>query len=94
MCIFSLKEIVNYYNAQGSPVFLCYLDIRKAFDRVKYSVLFKKLIDRSVPLYIVRLIAYWYVNQRLMVRWGNVLSKPFFVKNGIKQGGVIVTISF
>ena len=89
ICIFSLKEIVNYYNVQGSPVFLCYLDIRKAFDRVKYSVLFKKLLDRSVPVYIVRMIAYCYVNQLMMIRWGNAFSNSFNVKNGIKQGGLL-----
>ena len=89
LCIFSLKEIVNYYNSHGSPVFICFLDIRKAFDRVNYSKLFKKMIARSVPIYLVKLIAFWYVNQRVMVKWGNTLSDPFNVKNGIKQGGLL-----
>ena len=89
MCIFSLKELVNYYNSQGSPIFLCYLDIRKAFDRVKYKVLFKKLLDKSVPVYLVRFIAYWYVHQKLRIRWGNVVSTPFNVRNGIRQGGLL-----
>ena len=89
LCIYSLKEIINYYNSQGSPVFLCYLDIRKAFDRVNHTILFKKLIERSVPIYLVKFIAFWYVNQQIVIRWGNSLSNPFTVKNGIKQGGLL-----
>ena len=31
LCIFSLKEAVNYYNTKGSPVFMCFLNIKKLF---------------------------------------------------------------
>ena len=70
-------------------MFICYLDIKKAFDRVNYSKLFQKLIARSVPLYVVKIIAFWYVNQTIVLRWGNSFSRPFKVRNGIKQGGIL-----
>ena len=50
MCIYSLKEIINYYNHKGSPVFLCFLDIRKAFDIVIFGILYEKMLLRSVPV--------------------------------------------
>ena len=34
MCIFALKETVNYYHALNTPVFICFVDIKSAFDRV------------------------------------------------------------
>ena len=34
--------------------------IMYAFDRVKHSVLFSKLVRRGVPEYIVRLLFYWH----------------------------------
>jgi len=37
-------------------MYVCYLDASKAFDRVDYFVLFRKLIDRGIPGYIIRLL--------------------------------------
>ena len=39
----------------ASNVFICFLDASKAFDRVDYSILFRKLITRKVPAYILHL---------------------------------------
>ena len=61
MCIFLLKDIINYYNSSHSPVFCCFLDARKAFDRVNHAILFKKMLDRSIPIWLVQFIAAWYI---------------------------------
>ena len=34
---------------------MCFLDAKKAFDRVNHWTLAKKLLDRNVPLHIVKL---------------------------------------
>ena len=94
LCIFALKEITNYYNCQGSPVFICFLDIRKAFDRVNFNTLFRKLKCRAVPGYLVKLIAFWYTNQIIRVRWGKTFSEQFKVSSGIKQGGLLSPFLF
>lgn len=47
------------------------------------------MISRSIPLYIVKFIAFWYTKQTVMIRWGDAHSEPFTVKNGIKQGGLL-----
>ena len=67
---------------------MCFLDASKAFDRVKHSVLFSKLVRRGVPGYSVRLLCYWYDGQAMCVRllWDNSLSYPFHVNNGLRQG--------
>ena len=54
-CIYVMKEIINIYQRLGSSVYLCFLDASKAFDRINHDTLFKKLVDRNVPAYIVRL---------------------------------------
>ena len=32
---------------------------------------------------------FWYRNQKLCIKWDNVLSEKFSVTNGIKQGGIL-----
>ena len=68
---------------------VCFADFSKAFDRVNYWKLFRQLLDKGVSVYIVSLLAYWYSNQRVHVRWRGVLSSSFTVGNGTKQGGVL-----
>ena len=68
---------------------ICYLDASKAFDKINHFILFTKLIDRNVPLIIVRLLYRWYTEQQLYVRWNHTLSEPFTVSNGVRQGGIL-----
>ena len=94
LCIFVLKDVLNYFNRMGSPVFTVFIDLKKAYDRVNHSKLFRKLIKRGVPLYIVKFLAYWYSHQQLQVRWGNTCSEAFHVTNGIRQGGLVSAALF
>ena len=89
MCIYILKDVINYYNVHRSPVFCCFLDVSKAFDRVNHAILFKKMLRRGIPMYIVQFIAFWYQSQELQIRWGKTFSDSFFVTNGIRQGGIL-----
>ena len=59
MCIFTLNSAIKYYTRQNTPVFLCFLDASKAFDRVDHWKLFHKLIIRKVPLMIVRMLFFF-----------------------------------
>ena len=70
MCIHAFRQTIEYYKQNSSPVFICYLDATKAFDRVNHWLLFKKLLDRNMPLHIVRLLVCWYRTQRFNVQWG------------------------
>ena len=64
-----------------------FLNAKKAFDRVNHWTLAKKLLDRNVPLHIVKLFIWWYREQKFMVRWGNSLSITFRCSNEIRQRG-------
>ena len=87
MAIFSLKQTVAYYRERDSPVYLCFLDARKAFDRVNHWTLLRELLDRGTPVYLVRLFLFWFREQEFLVKWGNSMSRPFRCNNGIRQGG-------
>ena len=68
MCIFTVKSVIKYYTKQNSSVFTCFLDAAKAFDRVSHWTLFSKLIQRNIPLVIVRIISYWYQTQTMCIK--------------------------
>ena len=43
LCIYTVKSIIQYYNYYNSPVYTCFLDASKAFDRVTIRPCSKKL---------------------------------------------------
>ena len=90
-CIYALKEIVENHRSLNGSMFMGFLDASKAFDRLKHSLLFEKLIDRNVPGYIIRIMMYWYASQTMYVhvRWSGILSHGFHVANGVRQGGIL-----
>ena len=94
MYVFALKQIIEYYQKIGSPVYICFLDVSKAFDHVDHWALLNKLYKRNVNLQIIRLLLFWYYNQRFCVRWGHIYSTSFFVSNGVRQGGIMSPILF
>ena len=68
MAIFALKQTIDFYHNQDTPVYMCFLDVKKAFDRANHWKLSKKLLDRNVSLHIVKLFIVWYREQEFMVR--------------------------
>ena len=89
MCIYALKEIIQKYRSSNSTMFLCFLDASKAFDRVNHAKLFDKLVQRGTPGYLVRILIFWYSHQTMLVKWGDAMSEPFQVSNGVRQGGIL-----
>lgn len=70
------------------------MDSSKAFDRVNFWHLFRKLLDRGLPDIIVRFLMYWFIHQQFRVRWCYVLSEPFTSSNGVRQGGILSPLLF
>ena len=93
-CIYTLKEYIEFYKLRNTSVFVTFLDASKAFDRIDHWLLFKKLIDKRIPLFIIKLLVCWYSTQQMHIRWGNTTTSSFFVSNGVKQGGILSPILF
>ena len=63
MCTWTAVETIIYFLRKGSEVFTCLMDMTKAFDLVRHSAMFKKLIAAGLSLIFVRLLIFIYVNQ-------------------------------
>ena len=65
------------------------LDCTKAFDLARFDILFGRLLDRSVPAIVVRVLSFSYSEQLAWVRWGRTCtSSSFNIENGTRQGSV------
>ena len=83
--VYALKECIKHYKSRNTTVCVTFLDASKAFDRIEHWLLFKKLIAKDVPLFIIRLRLYQYSHQQMCIRWGNTFSSLF----SVKQGGIL-----
>ena len=52
-------------------------------------MLFKKLLCKGVPVYLVRLLTFWYSEQVMYIRWLTIISEGFKVSSGVRQGGIL-----
>lgn len=68
---------------------MCVMDMTKAFDHVRHSSLFWKLLERGIPPIFIRLLQKMYEKQEANVRWNDRLSHKFPISNGVKQGAVL-----
>ena len=87
MCSWVVSETINYFTNRKTPVFSCLLDLTKAFDKVEFSTLFRKLLGK-IPLIFLRLLIFSYQHQSCLVNWNNSRSRIFSIKNGVRQGAV------
>ena len=55
-CTFVMSEIISYYNYNRSDVYVMLFDASKAFGRVNYSKLFRKLLLRYISPVILRVL--------------------------------------
>lgn len=89
ICTSVLLETIEYYNEHGSDCYLLLLDASKAFDRVEYVKLFNILRDRNICPVVLRLLMNMYINQKIQIKWNNLISSQNNISNGVKQGGCL-----
>ena len=52
------------------------------------------LLNKDVPIYLVKVLCYWYQHQSMYVKWGSTMSSKFQVTNGVRQWGVLSPLLF
>ena len=65
------------------------MDCSMAFDKCFFSKLFQKMLDKGVPVLVVRVLSFIYEEQSGCVRLVGESSEPFSLKNGTRQGSVL-----
>ena len=89
MCTWTVIETVSYFLRNGGDVYCCLMDMTKAFDLVKHSILFRKFLKAGLPVIFIRLLIFIYINQYANINWNNSFSTIFSMTNGVRQGAIL-----
>ena len=94
MCTWMVIETVGFFLRNGSEVFSCAMDMTKAFDLVKHSLLFRKLLSAGLPPIFIRVLLFIYSMQYANSRWNEEVSDTFLLSNGVRQGAILSAILY
>ena len=87
--IFILRNINDQCLKWNSPLFINYVDFRKAFDSIHRESLWRIMKYYGIPSKIINFMKMSYKNFRCAVEREGKLSKWFPVMSGVRQGCVM-----
>ena len=53
-CVFILNTVIDKAKADKTPLYVCYVDLKKAFDKVVHHLLWKKLLSLGISDKVLR----------------------------------------
>ncbi len=92
--IFIVRQLQEKFLAANKPLYMAFVDLEKAFDRVPRRVIWWALRKLGVEEWLVLLIQSMYDNARSRVRVGRNLSDEFSVRVGVHQGSCLSPLLF
>ncbi|MCG8048280.1 MAG: reverse transcriptase family protein, partial [Candidatus Thiodiazotropha endolucinida] len=89
-----LKECIMFAKERHSKLFVCFLDVQKAFDKVWHNGLFLKLYNMGIKSKLLRVVIDLHSNLMSSVFHNGYNSHWFPVLQGTRQGGVISPLMY
>ena len=76
------------------PLFINFIDFRKAFNSVHRNTLWKIMRSYGIPNKVINLVKCFYNNLECSVILGNTIPENFSIKSGVRQGCILSPILF
>ena len=92
--IFIMRQLQEKYLAKRRNLYLAFVDLEKAFDRVPRKVIWWAMRVVKIPEWIITLVKAMYDNARSRVRVDCEYSDVFSVNAGVHQGSVLSPLLF
>ncbi len=84
--LYILSRVIRHYKSQHRPIYACFIDFQKAFDRVNRDALLVKLLQIGVGGKFYDLVKQMHLNNLVCVRFGDKISDYFECNIGVRQG--------
>jgi len=85
----NLRIIMEKMREHQLPLYMCFVDFKKAFDCVSHEQLWLSMVEMGYPAHIINLITELYRKQTAKVKIAGILSSEFRIRRGVRQGCVI-----
>lgn len=92
--IFSIKQIINKALLSNTKIFFAFIDLEKAFDKIKRQTVWDNLRKRQIREHLLGAIKSIYVEDVNYVIYRNMKSTEFKTSEGLRQGGVLSPVLF
>ena len=92
--IFIIRQVQEKYLARGRDMWMAFVDLEKAFDRVPREVLWWALRSAGVEEWMVNVVKAMYAGACTSVKLQNGESAAFEVNVGVHQGSVLSPLLF
>ena len=92
--LFILRRMQEEFRGREKKLYMCFVDLEKAFDRVSGKVMKWALKKKNLPEVLVKAVMSLYESSRTKVRVGSVFSEEFGVTVGVHQGSVLLPMIF
>ena len=89
-----LRRIIEGAYSQDIPLFITFIDFKKAFDSIDRAMMFAILLHYGIPAMIVAAIRVLYDESKSQVYIQGQLSEPFNITTGVLQGDVLAPFLF
>ena len=82
------------YQKKNKKLYMCFVDMEKAFDRVPRKVMEWAMRKKGLSEVIVRAVMSLYDGAKTRVRVGSACSEEFEVKVGVHEGSMLSPLLF
>jgi len=87
--ITNLRILMHKAREHLQPLYMCFVDFKKAFDSISYDKLWVTMMDMGYPLHLIDMLAELYRKQLAKGKVAGTLSEWFPVKKGVRQACVL-----